>query len=809
MNILGNVVNSGRIFADPPNFADFIDSANSIVTSNFLIVLAVISSYKQFGGHPIECLIPDNLPFIGVDKYAENFCWAQDTYSVLMHEIVDGMPKNERQQRKISYYQWVPFFLLIEAACFRLPSLLWKYMSGQSGIKIQEICKLSGDPNNIKPDIKRANIRSLAVHLEGALRFHRRLHKKQLRPHQLLRMFNLPYSACYVTITYLITKFCYLFNVVVQLFLMNKFLETDKYQFYGFGAILDLLRGKTWETSGVFPRISLCDFQVRVMGNIQEHTIQCVLVINIFNEKIFIFLWFWYVFLLVFTAGSFLYWLLVAFFPWPNIRFIKRHLEMSELDIDPDEKDKEVRRFVKKFLRIDGLFVLRMLTLHSGVIFGTEVIQELWTRHFRVELKRANSETRIAVHLEGALRFHRRLHKKQLRPHQLLRMFNLPYSACYVTITYLITKFCYLFNVVVQLFLMNKFLETDKYQFYGFGAILDLLRGKTWETSGVFPRISLCDFQVRVMGNIQEHTIQCVLVINIFNEKIFIFLWFWYVFLLVFTAGSFLYWLLVAFFPWPNIRFIKRHLEMSELDIDPDEKDKEVRRFVKKFLRIDGLFVLRMLTLHSGVIFGTEVIQELWTRHFRVELKRANSETRIVSPSKSGSVINSPTNQLRNRKFNDSKYPEYGSLRRNSSVTEQLIAPPPPPDYVLKELLRRNSVEQGPISSPSTQSTSPTIHAASPQPPEKNNNHDHGRLSPPKPHHHFPELPTSNSPIMEPIREVPEPKQVSLTVNPTGPATAAILRPYRRDDSPGQHLTRKSLEARPADPPRHPPTQFR
>ncbi|CAD5230006.1 unnamed protein product [Bursaphelenchus xylophilus] len=553
---------------------DFVDRINSFFTTNILIALSVLVSFKQFGGKPLECLTPDI--FSGSwEEYAENFCWAQDTYSVLMHEIVDGMPKNERQQRKISYYQWVPFFLLIEAACFRLPSLLWKYMSGQSGIKIQEICKLSGDPNNIKPDIKRANIRSLAVHLEGALRFHRRLHKKQLRPHQLLRMFNLPYSACYVTITYLITKFCYLFNVVVQLFLMNKFLETDKYQFYGFGAILDLLRGKTWETSGVFPRISLCDFQVRVMGNIQEHTIQCVLVINIFNEKIFIFLWFWYVFLLVFTAGSFLYWLLVAFFPWPNIRFIKRHLEMSELDIDPDEKDKEVRRFVKKFLRIDGLFVLRMLTLHSGVIFGTEVIQELWTRHFRVELK------------------------------------------------------------------------------------------------------------------------------------------------------------------------------------------------------------------------------------------RANSETRIVSPSKSGSVINSPTNQLRNRKFNDSKYPEYGSLRRNSSVTEQLIAPPPPPDYVLKELLRRNSVEQGPISSPSTQSTSPTIHAASPQPPEKNNNHDHGRLSPPKPHHHFPELPTSNSPIMEPIREVPEPKQVSLTVNPTGPATAAILRPYRRDDSPGQHLTRKSLEARPADPPRHPPTQFR
>jgi hypothetical protein len=31
---------------------------------------------------------------------------AQDTYNVLMHEVVDGMPVEERKLRKISYYQW-------------------------------------------------------------------------------------------------------------------------------------------------------------------------------------------------------------------------------------------------------------------------------------------------------------------------------------------------------------------------------------------------------------------------------------------------------------------------------------------------------------------------------------------------------------------------------------------------------------------------------------------------------------------------------------------------------------------------------
>lgn len=45
------------------------------------------------------------------------------------------------------------------------------------------------------------------------------------------------------------TKFCYLANVLLQLMLLNKFLETDKYHLYGLGAIVDMLNGKTWETS--------------------------------------------------------------------------------------------------------------------------------------------------------------------------------------------------------------------------------------------------------------------------------------------------------------------------------------------------------------------------------------------------------------------------------------------------------------------------------------------------------------------------------------------------------------------------------
>ncbi|KIH43626.1 hypothetical protein ANCDUO_26363 [Ancylostoma duodenale] len=48
---------------------------------------------------------------------------------------------------------------------------------------------------------------------------------------------------------------------------------------------------------GTRPGKKVACFHVREMGNIQTHTVQCVLLINVFTEKIFIVLWAWYVWL--------------------------------------------------------------------------------------------------------------------------------------------------------------------------------------------------------------------------------------------------------------------------------------------------------------------------------------------------------------------------------------------------------------------------------------------------------------------------------------------------------------------------------
>ena len=113
----------------------------------------------------------------------------------------------------------------------------------------------------------------------------------------------------------LISESLYLINILMQIYFTNVFLGYE-FTTYGVQARSFLERGLDREhnsASGsderidpmarVFPRVTKCTFhKYGPSGQIQRHDAQCILPINILNEKIFVFLWFWFIILAIMTA---------------------------------------------------------------------------------------------------------------------------------------------------------------------------------------------------------------------------------------------------------------------------------------------------------------------------------------------------------------------------------------------------------------------------------------------------------------------------------------------------------------------------
>ncbi len=61
-----------------------------------------------------------------------------------------------------------------------------------------------------------------------------------------------------------------------------------------FQHVLNALNGIYWEKGGFFPRVAYCNFTQLSDPNLpKDRTVQCALMINMLNEKLFLIVYFW------------------------------------------------------------------------------------------------------------------------------------------------------------------------------------------------------------------------------------------------------------------------------------------------------------------------------------------------------------------------------------------------------------------------------------------------------------------------------------------------------------------------------------
>jgi hypothetical protein len=77
-------------------------------------------------------------------------------------------------KQHISYYQWVPIMLLVQAFLFYLPCLVWRIFSDRSGININNLAEAAETIQNaLYPERRDKTIKYMIRHLDHYLEYQR------------------------------------------------------------------------------------------------------------------------------------------------------------------------------------------------------------------------------------------------------------------------------------------------------------------------------------------------------------------------------------------------------------------------------------------------------------------------------------------------------------------------------------------------------------------------------------------------------------------------------------------------------------
>lgn len=366
-----------------PNDDEHADRLNHRYTVGFLLVCVFITSGSPFVFNRITCWVPAQ--FVGAySTYTNHYCWISNTYYIPTNYSIPH-EKHERSQAEIGYYQWTPFIFLLAAFFFYLPRMLWRSMNTRSGIDLQYLVVKSKE--NKGEVNEKAIVRLIETYCEPygegkddfGNRFCRALFCTSGK-----RLGN------YLRSVYVIVKLLYLINSLIQLILIHFILGQPGW-LYGIDIWYQIfIQNSVLTDSPYFPRVTLCDLRIREVGNLHRYTVQCVLPINMLNEKLFSLAWFWLIYVCASNLISFVVTLFESLVGQSRVSFIRDLYRTSS----PDSTINEIlmNDFTRKHLMQDGVLILEILSRNGSAVCITQVVKRLFDNYVKEQSEKAKKQ---------------------------------------------------------------------------------------------------------------------------------------------------------------------------------------------------------------------------------------------------------------------------------------------------------------------------------------------------------------------------------------------------------------------------------
>ena len=240
------------------------------VTTLILFLSTILTASRQFFGQQIACYSDKDKSLSA--NVLESFC-------------LFNAKSNKNDGIYNSYYQWVPVYLVFMVFVFYLPRMLWLKMEGG-------LMELFGSGTT-------------DILVEDA----------ETKCEKLVNYFMNNIRNNYNT-RYCLFIFCETLNLVVvisSLFMTDRFLN---YQFVNYGIQVlnyrqlspQMQNTHTNPMFTIFPRTASCSFNYNGQLNDLPSSVSviCVLGLNVINDKVFLVIWCWFVFLIVCSSICFI-----------------------------------------------------------------------------------------------------------------------------------------------------------------------------------------------------------------------------------------------------------------------------------------------------------------------------------------------------------------------------------------------------------------------------------------------------------------------------------------------------------------------
>lgn len=277
-----------------------------------LLMFWLLTTSKQFSENPMECYFPD-YPTTNLNTY----CYIHGTFLVKPSEknpAPKGLPHagvfghTEKDTLKFyGYYQWGFVVLLVQAVLFYLPHHIWKVWEGGL-IKVLAVDLASPV---VSADCIKKNTDLLLEYFQ-----------KQMHSHT---SYALKYFSC---------ELLNLINIVGQILFMNAFLG-EEFQYYGvYSLIVDRNGGLQGEMTNpmqwVFPTVTKCIFKkYGPSGTVEGRDGMCFLPQNAINQKVYVFLWFWFHILAAISAFVIMCRIFTLVFPACRLRSFRSTCKLN------------------------------------------------------------------------------------------------------------------------------------------------------------------------------------------------------------------------------------------------------------------------------------------------------------------------------------------------------------------------------------------------------------------------------------------------------------------------------------------------